>query len=231
MKIYYLLMAFICSFSLGLKAQDPIVGAWKSVSGEVTSVLLITPSYFSITAYHEKNFIATLGGTWKSAGKGEADILIEFNTEEKSQVGQPTTSQASLENGKLVTSNNGSEKTTWTRIDEGKGPLAGNWRISAREMDGKMNPIKPGARKTIKILTGKRFQWVAINTETGEFFGTGGGTYTFKNGTYTENIDFFSRDSSRVGAALSFKGKVDGNNWDHSGLSSKGEPIHEIWSK
>ncbi|CAL1517037.1 hypothetical protein [Chitinophaga sp. MM2321] len=230
MKTFALLIAFICSFSLGLKAQDPLVGAWKSTSGEVNSVLLITPAYFSITAYHEKNFIATLGGTWKPAGEGQVDILIEFNTEEKSQVGQQSTTQVAMEKGRLTTTNNG-EKTEWTRIDEGKGPLAGNWRISAREMDGKMNPIKPGARKTVKILTGKRFQWVAINTATGEFFGTGGGTYTFENGTYTENIDFFSRDSSRVGASLSFKGKVAGNNWDHSGLSSKGDPIHEVWSK
>jgi len=30
---------------------------------------------------------------------------------------------------------------------------------------------------------------------------------------------------------LSFKGKVEGDNWDHSGLSSKGDPIHEIWTR
>lgn len=83
----------------------------------------------------------------------------------------------------------------------------------------------------MKILTGTRFQWVAINQETGEFFGSGGGTYTFDNGTYTEKIEFFSRDSSRIGAELSFKGSVNGNNWDHSGKSSKGDPIHEVWTR
>jgi hypothetical protein len=72
---------------------------------------------------------------------------------------------------------------------------------------------------------------VAINTQTGEFFGTGGGTYTFENNVYTENIDFFSRDNSRVGASLEFKGTVNGNKWDHSGKSSKGDPIHEEWTR
>lgn len=65
-----------------------------------------------------------------------------------------------------------------------------------------MVSMRPGARKTIKILSGTRFQWAAINSETGEFFGTGGGNYTFKDGKYTENIEYFSRDASRVGASL-----------------------------
>ena len=43
----------------------------------------------------------------------------------------------------------------------------------------------------MKILTGSRFQWIAYNTETKQFFGTGGGSYTAKNGVYTENIEFF----------------------------------------
>jgi hypothetical protein len=94
-----------------------------------------------------------------------------------------------------------------------------------------MNAIQKSARKTIKIMTGDRFQWAAINTATGEFFGTGGGTYTFKDGRYTEQIEFFSRDSSRVGMSLNFEGKVTDGDWHHRGKSSKGDPIYEIWSK
>jgi len=94
-----------------------------------------------------------------------------------------------------------------------------------------MNTITPGERKTIKILTGTRFQWAAINTGTGDFFGTGGGTYTFENGVYTEYIEFFSRDSTRVGRTLSFRGYVNNNQWNHSGKSSKGDSVHEIWTK
>ncbi|MEM1136632.1 MAG: hypothetical protein AAGI07_12415 [Bacteroidota bacterium] len=82
----------------------------------------------------------------------------------------------------------------------------------------------------MKILTPTHFQWIAYNTATGQFFGTGGGTYTAENGTYTENIKFFSRDKSRVGASLTFSFDVQGNDWHHKGKSSKGDPMYEIWS-
>ena len=87
------------------------------------------------------------------------------------------------------------------------------------------------ARRTLKLLSGKRFQWVAFNVETKEFSGTGGGTYTTKDGAYTENIQFFSRDRSSVGASLAFTYELIDGQWHHSGLSSKGSPIYEIWSK
>jgi hypothetical protein len=82
----------------------------------------------------------------------------------------------------------------------------------------------------MKILSGTRFQWIAYNTETKEFKGTGGGTYTTHDGEYTENIKFFSRDDTRVGASLKFNYELVDGHWHHSGLSSKGQPIHEIWS-
>ena len=82
----------------------------------------------------------------------------------------------------------------------------------------------------MKILSSSRFQWIAYNTATGKFSGTGGGSYTAENGVYTEHIEFFSRDDSRVGAQLSFEYEVIENEWHHSGKSSKGKPIYEIWS-
>ena len=77
--------------------------------------------------------------------------------------------------------------------------------------------------------TGTHFQWVAINTVTGEFFGTGGGTYHFNNGSYQEHIEFFSRDSTRIGMSLTFKDEVKDGVWHHSGTSTKGDPIQETW--
>lgn len=95
-----------------------------------------------------------------------------------------------------------------------------------------MVPIhQTGTRKTLKILTGKRFQWFAIDPATNGFSGTGGGTYTFMNGKYVENIEFFSRDASRIGASLSFDDHLDNGEWHHTGLSSKGAKIYEVWSK
>jgi hypothetical protein len=42
---------------------------------------------------------------------------------------------------------------------------------------------------------------------------------------------FFSRDDKRVGASLSFDAKVTDNQWSHSGKSSTGNKINEIWTK
>jgi hypothetical protein len=149
---------------------------------------------------------------------------------DKAQVGLAFAWPMEIDATTLTVNRNG-VKETYTRSDNGTGPLAGNWRITGREQNGQMVEMKPTARKTIKLLSATRFQWAAINMDTGEFFGTGGGTYTFKDGIYTEQIEFFSRDSSRVGMSLSFNGKVDGRNWHHSGKSSRGEPIHEVWSR
>jgi hypothetical protein len=117
------------------------------------------------------------------------------------------------------------------RLDDGEDNLAGVWRITGRMVDGKLNAIQRRDRKTLKLLSATRFQWMAINPATKEFFGTGGGIYTFKDGKYTEHIEFFSRDNSRVGASLTFDGAVKHGVWNHSGKSSKGDPINEIWTK
>jgi hypothetical protein len=118
------------------------------------------------------------------------------------------------------------------RIDNGEpGKLQGAWLMSGRVRDGEIqirDTERP--RKTMKILSGTRFQWIAYNTETKQFMGTGGGTYTTEDGEYTENIEFFSRDDTRVGAELKFDYKLIDGKWHHSGFSSKGDPLHEIWS-
>ena len=121
----------------------------------------------------------------------------------------------------------------FTRVDDGApGALQGAWVMSGRKRNNKLQYRDTSLpRKTMKILSGTRFQWIAYNTETKDFRGTGGGTYTTVNGTYTENIKFFSKDNSRVGASLEFSYDLEENNWIHTGLSSKGQPIYEIWSK
>ena len=103
--------------------------------------------------------------------------------------------------------------------------------MSGRKSGDKIQPRNTDQpRKTMKIVSGTRFQWIAYNTETKQFSGTGGGTYVTINGKYTENIEFFSRDDSRVGASLDFDFSLKNGDWHHSGLSSKGAPMYEVWS-
>ncbi|UYQ93950.1 hypothetical protein MKQ68_02430 [Chitinophaga horti] len=233
-RIFSMLCLLLCTllFTHAATAQS-IKGAWQMKNGgSATVTLVITDDYFMQSAFDKdsKAFYSSLGGKYKDAGNGMLEVVMEFNTEDKNLVGQTFQAGFKVTGSDLQITVDG-DTQEWTRIDDGKAPLQGVWRISQREQEGKMNPITLAPRRTLKILSGSRFQWAAINIETGEFFGTGGGTYTFKDGKYTENIEFFSRDSSRVGMSLSFDGKLDGDNWHHSGLSSKGDKISEIWTR
>ena len=85
-------------------------------------------------------------------------------------------------------------------------------------------------RKTMKFLKDGYFQWIAFNTATFSFHGTGGGSYNAVNGTYIETIEYFSRDNNKVGISLVFEYEKKGSDWHHKGFSSKGDPLHEIWT-
>ena len=211
---------------------DQLRGSWMRSSGDKEQVLLFIDGYNTQTIYSKsgKRFIETRGGTYSINGN-KLNIVYEFDTKDKEQTGQSLTYDFSIKNNELTINANG-KTLDYKRIEDGSAPLAGLWSISGRMQDGKVVPIhRTGTRKTIKILSGIRFQWAAIDPGQKQFSGTGGGTYEFANGKYTEHIDFFSRDSSRVGASLSFDGKLENGEWHHSGLSSKGDKIYEVWSR
>lgn len=213
---------------------EQLIGAWETSytndSGvQVHVYAIVTDRYLSAAGVNDKNeFLSTSGGSWRLQDKSIV-LTYEFNTGDSSMVGETTNHEFEFNDGKLTLL---ATNTKWTRIDQGNSnELAGAWLITGRKRDGEINRRDPGVRKTMKILSDTRFQWIAYNTETGEFFGTGGGTYKTSDSTYQENINFFSRDNSRVGASLNFNYKIDSSEWHHSGLSSKGDPIYEIWTQ
>ncbi len=209
-------------------AANDLVGAWQ-IEGESKHVLIMTPNYWTHSTFTPEKFERTRGGTYTIAPDSTAVTTVQFDSAEPQQVGKDYQVQLRLENDQLHVTVSGEPTQTWTRLDRAESPLAGVWRINGRNVNGTFQEMPLRARRTLKILSGTRFQWVAINIETGEFSGTGGGTFTFENGRYVEKIDFFSRDNSRVGAELSFGGEVNGDTWRHHGLSSRGDPIDERW--
>ena len=222
------------SLSFATRAQS-FIGAWEgyhtSEKGEeLKSVVIFSDGYQVLSTYDSKTgkFISTNGGTWKLMGHTMTE-KVEFDTNNSERVGTEVSFQVSINDSimEIVAA-----EMKFKRIDNGTpGKLQGAWLMSGRVRDGETqlrDTNRP--RKTMKILSGTRFQWIAYNTETKQFMGTGGGAYTTNNGEYTENIEFFSRDDSRVGASLKFNYSLIDGKWHHSGLSSKGDPIHEIWS-
>ncbi|WP_299765961.1 membrane or secreted protein [uncultured Dokdonia sp.] len=219
---------------IGTNAQN-VIGAWESyttsTSGEkLRNVVIFTDGYQVLTTYNANTgaFIHSNGGTWSLEG----DIMteqVEFHTDSPERVGSKVRFKVVITDTTLQIV--GSDMKL-TRIDDGTpGKLQGAWLMSGRKRDGNIQTRDTSRpRKTIKILSGTRFQWIAYNTETKQFMGTGGGTYTTKEGTYTENIEFFSRDDSKANRSLAFTYELIDDAWHHSGLSSKGNPIYEIWS-
>ena len=225
-SIFFVLIMAVESFA------GTLFGAWEMQpdgnSGQ-RAVMIATENYLSISVFEKNIYIRTYGGIYEINDAG-LTLKVEFNDKNSENIGTKITYNFTRKNNEFTIENQA--KTTWKRIDEGKDALSGNWRISARAgQDGQMTEMKRTARKTLKICSETRFQWFAINPETKEFFGTGGGTYELKDGKYTEKLEFFSRDNSRVGASLTFDANVEGDRWHHSGKSSKGEPVNEIWGK
>lgn len=230
----FILLLFFTVVSFGINAQS-VIGAWEGYTTsedgiKLKSVVIFADGYQVISIYDANTgkFIQSNGGTWKLEGDTMTE-KVEFDTVTPERVGSEVSFKVAITDTTLeiVGSN-----MKLTKIDNGTpGKLQGAWLMSGRVRDGKEQlRDTSGPRKTMKMLSGTRFQWIAYNTETKQFMGTGGGTYTTENGEYTENIEFFSRDDSRAGASLKFDYNLVDGNWQHKGFSSKGDPLHEIWS-
>ncbi|MFD2517195.1 hypothetical protein [Salinimicrobium flavum] len=223
-------------FFFGMLSAQDLQGSWEMIekNGEPVTdqetVKIYQDGYFAFGTKETgtNKFLSAGGGEYSAEGLNYIEAF-DFYTADPEMVGRKKTYVLELEDD-LLTLKKEDETEVWQKISDSRNSLSGNWVITGRKRDGEMKRSTPGARRTIKILGGDRFQWVAFNSDTREFSGTGGGTYTATDGVYTENIEFFSRDDSRVGAELSFDFEVVDDEWHHTGSSSKGDPIYEIWS-
>tara|TARA_Y200000002_G_scaffold11775_2_gene9658 strand:+ start:594 stop:1304 length:711 start_codon:yes stop_codon:yes gene_type:complete len=234
MKKISILMFLLFSF-VSMNGQK-LVGAWERIytsenGQELKSIVIFSENYQTISTYELSSgkFISSNGGSWNLKANLMSET-VEFDTENNERVGDKIEFEIKLKENELSIVDS---DMIFKRIDSGKpGKLQGAWLMSGRVRDGKKqlrDVNRP--RKTMKILSGTRFQWIAYNTETKQFMGTGGGTYTTINGEYKESIDFFSRDDSKAGIELKFDYDIIDNEWNHQGFSSKGDPLHEIWIK
>ncbi len=220
-----LLVLLLLCLPLAQKPATPadLGGAWVSDAGNTRTVWLLQDGYFTATTFNDTAFLHGRGGPYHMHGSTLV-VNEEFNTAANGP-GQDTIAY-NLQRGVLL-----ADRKRFTPSGA-PGELSGVWRITQREQNGKMEKVQhTGSRKTLKMLSGDRFQWFAIDPDGNQFHGTGGGTYSFTKGRYTEHIEFFSRDPKRVGASLSFEGNVENGKWHHAGPGSKGDPISEVWER
>lgn len=209
--IFYLIS--ICSISLNAQVFE------FSDKEANTHRIILTDNYLVETIYQSQpaSFVLTRGGFVTKTGK-DLSVKLEFN----SNFEQDEQKTLALKMDK-----------NWKKVSLADQEMENNWLFSGRIVNGKESARRgeESSRKTLKILFDGYFQWIAYDVADMKFSGSGGGIYTAKDGKYIETIQYFSKDNSRVGAVLGFDYELIKNEWHHTGLSSKGDPIHEIWAK
>lgn len=230
-----IILITIMLISVSVNAQS-IIGAWERIhfsdnGKELKSVVIFTESHQSISVIETRTgkLIHSNGGTWELDGNTMTEV-VEFDTDNPERVGKSVVFDVTISDEYLEIPGS---KRKFYRLDNGKpGDLNGAWLMSGRFRNGIMQIRETNRpRKTMKILSGTKFQWIAYDTNKKTFIATGGGSYTTENGIYTEKIEYFSRDISRVGMQLEFQYSLKDGNWNHKGFSSKGNAINEIWTK
>ena len=214
MKTTFYLILFCSTFSFAQVFEYQSNNKIKIITHRV----ILDKDYIIETQYIKEpaEFILTRGGFYSKKGK-TYKIELEFNS--------------NFENDGLKTLKLKKENF-WIKSQKKDYDLNGKWLMAGRvteKGERRRDITKP--RKTMKFLKDGHFQWIAFNTETFQFFGTGGGFYTAEKGNYIENIEFFSRNNNSVGRILPFKYNVQGPDWYHKGKSSTGKPMHEIWTQ
>lgn len=218
----------------GIKAQlAPNVYQYVDKGGKNPEVyqLMIDDKYAILSVYKTSppEFVKTLGGYY-DIGNDALEIKLEFNTnfvnDSLTFINIPFSKK---KNGIQLGLDGEKDFKATPKV---KQELDGEWLFASRIADSdKSRRDSSNPRKTLKFLLDGHFQWIAYNTETFEFIGTGGGTFTSKDGRYEEKIEFFSKDNTRVGQKLGFTYELRGNDWYHTGKSSKGDPMGEIWTR
>ena len=205
----------------------------KNDTSTQTSRLIIKDSYFILTIFNSApaSFNYTIGGNLTTEGKNFI-VNLEFNSAIAKDSLKTLKGTFQLKGNRCMVIFDNGKKLDLEKVIKEDQNFEGAFLMAGRVTDqGESRRRIDVPRITMKMLLDGHFQWIAFNKETFEFSGTGGGKYIAdKTGAYIEQIEFFSRNSGRVGAKLPFKYNIKGNDWFHQGNSSNGEPMHEIWT-
>lgn len=238
MKLFFNLLLVSVFFNLNTLSGQWVDGVYektvKSDTSTQTSRLMIKDSYFILTTFNSApaSFNNTVGGILTTEGKNFT-VNLEFNALIAKDSLKTLKGTFQLKGNRCVILFDNGIKLDLEKVTKEDQNLEGAFLMAGRVTDqGESRRRIDVPRITMKMLIHGHFQWIAFNRETFEFSGTGGGTYIANSaGDYIEKIEFFSRNSGRVGAKLPFKFNLTANDWFHQGNSSAGEPMHEIWSR
>lgn len=227
---------FILAISIGCLQAQELNGAWKKVnekSADQITIRLYSDAYFTTSTRIESTgeFVSASGGTYAI---NETDHIqnYEIHTTSRAITGTYLNYDYELKNDTLrLNDKNSRNEEVWVRIDAAEKENVTCWKIHQAFRDSEWKTIADKPRKSLKMLTDNYYQVLALNSQTGEFFGSSGGKWTFEDGKHKEMIRFFSKNPDMVGKTLPFDRSIKDGIWSHNGKSSEGEYIQERWKK
>lgn len=236
----YLFLIIIILFSSGMNSQI-LNGAWRMVEKNEEliaheAIKLFSNTYFTYSAYDKATgeFIEATGGTY-TLNKLSYKEHLDIDSNEPENSGQTLEYLNALVGDTLTLTNlRTGDKEKWVKFDNADNyQMAFCWRIHRKKDEGdkEWRTIEYRPRKTLKMITNSRYQVLALNSETGQFVGSSGGTWTGEGSTYIENVEFFSKDQSNVGRSLEFIRTFENGLWFHTGKTTKGEEMMEYWHR
>lgn len=234
MKLFYIL--FFSIISSGLLQAQQLNGAWQKIdknSNGIKTIKLFSDAYFTSSTFMENTgeFVSASGGTYSLS---DSDYIenYEINSESRAVTGTYINFNFELKKDTLrLYDKNSRNKETWIKIDTAEKENVTCWKIHQVFRDSKWTTIEDKPRKTLKMLTDNHYQVLALNSQTGEFFGSSGGKWIYEDDKHNEIIQFFSKNQNMVGDTLSFKKEIEKGIWYHNGKSSESDYIQERWKK
>jgi hypothetical protein len=109
--------------------------------------------------------------------------------------------------------------------------LVGTWRLVSAKYGG--NEFKfPEGTTMLKHVTPTQFMWATYDKD-GTLTRAAGGAYTLKGEEYAETPEYGLGGDFEVikGKTHTFKWKVEGNMWHHTGKLAGGLEIDEVWER
>lgn len=109
-------------------------------------------------------------------------------------------------------------------LEPAKSSLEGAWRLD--KIEGRS--AKSVGIQMVKILSDGYFMFAYYNENSRQFFSSGGGTYTYKNGVYTEKIEFHTINPEIIGKKVKFTASFEDGRWLHKGMVAGGDLAEEF---
>jgi hypothetical protein len=109
--------------------------------------------------------------------------------------------------------------------------LIGTWKLVSAKYAGKESKVPEGFT-TLKHITPAQMMWLTYDKD-GKVIRAAGGGYTLKGDDFTDTPEYgVGSDFDTVkGMTHTFKCKVEGNKWFHTGKLASGLEIEEVWER